>query len=128
MTKNIAQMYSPCLEGGEKTLAYMSMSLPPYLGTECGLRMSGDFLLPFTCLAVQLVQALGECEAVVPQFSTYFMKNFIIEAQYCGILFQIILMTLEGLGTFTLIVSGHPYCHANSHAMPCMRAHVKYAE
>jgi len=26
----------------------MSMSLPLYLGTECGVAMSRDFLLPFT--------------------------------------------------------------------------------
>jgi len=54
-------------------LAYMSMSLPLYLGTECGVAMSRDFLQE----SLQLVQTISECEVVIPQFSTYFLKNSI---------------------------------------------------
>ena len=68
MTKNNQQMYFTILEGGEKTLAYMSMRLPPYLDTTaCCVCQESIYWLSL----VQLVQAISECIAVIPQFSTH---------------------------------------------------------
>lgn len=70
-------MYFTILEGGEKTLACISKRLPPYLGTTvCCVCMYVKRL--FWCLyLVHLVHAISDCTAVVPKFSTYFMKKSI---------------------------------------------------